>query len=73
VIRRLRDEGVRIARRLATPLFWYYAITIVIPIANGAASNRDFAEHALVVLVLPVALVLALGGVTTLWRPRRHS
>ena len=42
----------------ATPLLWYYAIAIVVPLLNGAAS-RDalFFEHTAFVLLVPVVLV----------------
>ena len=42
----------------ATPLLWYYAIAVVVPLLNGAAS-RDalFFEHTAFVLLVPVVLV----------------
>ena len=42
----------------ATPLLWYSAIAIVVPLLNGAAS-RDalFLEHTAFVLLVPVVLV----------------
>jgi hypothetical protein len=47
-------------RRTALPLASYYAVTLAIPLANGAARAGNFAEHALVVLVVPlVAIILA--------------
>ena len=51
----------RTFRRAAPPLAWYYAITLALPLANGAAhASAAFAEHALIVLILPpVLLVLA--------------
>jgi hypothetical protein len=47
-------------RRTALPLVSYYAVTLALPVANGAArAGHAFAEHALVVLVVPpVAIVL---------------
>ena len=46
-------------RRMARPLTWYYAITLAIPIANGAAkAGATFVEHALVVLIFPPILIL---------------
>ena len=49
----------RAFRRAAPPLAWYYAITLVLPIAHGAAqAGAAFGEHALVVLVLPPALIV---------------
>ena len=50
----------RAFRRTAVPLVAYYAVTLAIPLANGAAQSGAFAEHALAVLVVPpVAIVLA--------------
>jgi exosortase K len=47
-------------RSIATPLVCYYAITIAIPLANGALDNRAaFTEHASFVLILPLALLAA--------------
>ena len=45
--------------RTAVPLAAYYAVTLVVPLANGAAhSGGAFAKHALVVLAVPPVLVL---------------
>jgi hypothetical protein len=47
-------------RRTALPLVCYYAVTLAVPLANGAALSRAFVEHSLVVLVVPpVVIVLA--------------
>jgi hypothetical protein len=50
-------------RRAAVPLAAYYAVTLALPLANGAAqSGARFAAHASLVLVVPpVAIVLACG------------
>jgi hypothetical protein len=48
----------RAFRRAAVPLFFYYAIALVVPLANGAASGSGFEEHALVLLTLPPVLVI---------------
>jgi hypothetical protein len=46
----------------AVPLAAYYAVTLALPIANGAArSGMVFVKHALVVLIVPL-LAVALGG-----------
>ena len=51
-------------RRAALPLGCYYTVTLLMPLANGAAhSGGAFVHHALVVLVVPPALILA-GGLT---------
>jgi hypothetical protein len=50
-------------RRTALPLASYYAITLGIPIANGATlSDAAFVRHAAVVLIVP-AVAVALVGV----------
>ena len=47
-------------RRTALPLASYYAVTLAVPLANGAAQSGAFVEHALAVLVVPpVAIILA--------------
>jgi len=55
--------GTRVAhafRRTALPLASYYAVTLAVPLANGAAQSGAFVEHALAVLVVPpVAIILA--------------
>jgi hypothetical protein len=50
-------------RRTALPLAAYYAVTLALPLANGAAqSGAAFVQHALVVLAVPpIAIVLACG------------
>jgi hypothetical protein len=49
-------------RHVATPLMWYYAVTLALPLANGAAqAGAVFVEHALVVLVFPLVLVVIVG------------
>jgi hypothetical protein len=46
-------------RRTALPLAAYYAITLALPLANGAArSGVAFIAHALVVLVVPPAIIM---------------
>jgi hypothetical protein len=43
--------------RFAVPLAAYYAVTLVLPLANGAGSNDAFAKHAGVVLVIPPVMI----------------
>lgn len=51
--------AARAFRHAALPLAWYYAVTLALPIANGAAQAvADFAEHALAVLVVPPVLIV---------------
>jgi hypothetical protein len=50
---------VRAFTRAAPPLASYYAVTLVLPLANGAArTGGAFVEHALTVLVLPPVLII---------------
>jgi hypothetical protein len=43
----------------ALPLAAYYAVTLAIPLANGAASSgAPFLDHALVVLVVPAVMII---------------
>jgi hypothetical protein len=56
---RTREGRVaRAFRRTALPLCSYYAITLVVPVANGAVLSGAFVRHALVVLVAPPAAIL---------------
>ena len=53
-------RAVHAFRRVSLPLASYYAVTLALPLANGAALSGAFMEHALVVLVVPpVAIMLA--------------
>lgn len=64
-------QGVRHA---ALPLAWYYAVTLALPIANGAAQAvTAFAEHALAVLVLPPALIVLVCAAREIGRQIRRS
>ena len=45
-------------RRVALPLASYYAITLALPLANGAAPSGAFMGHALVVLVVPPTAII---------------
>jgi hypothetical protein len=49
-------------RRASVPLAAYYAVTLVLPLANGAArSGTAFVKHAFVVILIPL-LAVALGA-----------
>ena len=55
----IRAAIVRAFRRAAPPLASYYAVTLALPLANGAAwPGTAFVEHALVVLVVPPFLIV---------------
>lgn len=51
-------------RKLVVPIAVYVAVTLILPIANGAAGRADFARHAALVLVgcAAVVAVAAIGG-----------
>ena len=54
-------------RRTALPLPAYYAVTLALPLANGAVrSEAAFFEHALVVLVVPPSLIVLTCAVQTI-------
>ena len=53
---------VRGFRRAALPLASYYAVTLVLPLANGAAFSDGFAVHAPVVLLVPLAIVVLISA-----------
>jgi hypothetical protein len=55
-------RAARAFRRAALPLGAYYAVTLAVPVANGAARADAFLEHALVVLVVPLILILVACG-----------
>ena len=51
---------IRAFRRTALPLACYYAVTLGLPLANGAGrSGAVFVEHAVFVLCVPVIAILA--------------
>lgn len=59
MIRTLWSAVARAFRRTAVPLAAYYTVTLALPLANGAArSGSAFIQHALVVLVVPPAIVV---------------
>lgn len=41
-------------RRLVIPLASYLAVTIVVPVLNGAPLDRGFLEHAILAIGLPL-------------------
>ena len=54
--------------RLLLPLAAYYGVTVVIPLANGAAqSGAAFVQHTLVVLVVPLVVVVLAGSGAYVW------
>jgi hypothetical protein len=58
---------------LLVPIVAYLAITLVLPVANGAAGREDFARHASLVLgacVVAVAITLAFNALIDVLRRR---
>ncbi len=56
-------------RWMAVPIAVYLVITLVLPIANGAAGRTDFAHHAMWVLLgctLVIGSIAVVGGVIEL-------
>ena len=47
--------------KLGVPLLSYVAVTIVVPILNGAPLDWAFAEHVALAAGLPFAIAIALG------------
>ena len=61
----IRSSLANAFRRAALPLGWYYAVTIALPLANGAAQSSGFVKHGLIVLLVPpVAIALACAACT---------
>ena len=48
------------------PLLIYYAMTLGLPLVNGAYGQRSFWEHAVFVVLAPVAIVLLIGSLGNL-------
>jgi hypothetical protein len=64
---------VQAFRRVAPPLVCYYAVTLALPVANGAAqAGTAFVEHALVVIVFPPVLIVLAGAICGIVRRRRR-
>jgi hypothetical protein len=71
-----RTPWVRLApafRRTALPLASYYAVTLALPLANGAAQADAFLGHALVVLVVPPFAIAVACAVDTIGRALRGA
>jgi hypothetical protein len=63
----MKAPVARALRGASTPLLWYYAIAVVVPLLNGAASRDTlFVEHTAFVLLVPVVLVTVVGLLTGL-------
>ena len=54
---------------MALPLASYYAVTLALPLANGAArTGAVFVEHALVVLVVPLVVIVLACAMHAAWQ-----
>jgi uncharacterized membrane-anchored protein len=60
----VRHVDRRVEDGLTIPLISYYALTLAIPLANGAAGGSNFLEHAAFVLAVPLVVV----GILAVWR-----
>ena len=59
-----RSSVVHAFGRTALPMAAYYAVTLVLPLVNGAGrSGTAFVQHALVVLAVPPILVLLICAI----------
>jgi exosortase K len=73
-----REVG-RVARRFSLlrasffPVLIYYLMTLGLPLANGAYGQRSFWEHAVFVVLAPIAIVLLIGGLEAASRRMRRS
>ncbi len=57
-------------RRLVIPLASYLAVTIVVPVLNGAPLDRAFLEHAILAIALPLIITRMLCALA---RARLHA
>ena len=58
-----RSDIAAALRRAAVPLAAYYAVTLALPLANGAAfADARFAVHAVMVLAVPPAAIVLVWG-----------
>jgi len=55
------------------PLLVYYVTTLGIPLINGAFRQRDFWEHSLFVLLIPLVFILPFAGFTFMRRARANK
>ena len=51
-----------VLRACVFPLVIYYAVTLALPLANGAYRHSSFWEHSLFVVLAPVAIVILVSG-----------
>ncbi|MEO8841513.1 MAG: exosortase K [Kofleriaceae bacterium] len=71
--RRLDDKTIHNARWLAVPIAAYLLITLLMPLAHGAAGRADFAVHAMWVLAGCLVVGLGLAGWSRLANNRTSS
>jgi exosortase K len=55
-----------VLRAFVFPLLIYYAVTLGLPLANGAYRQTGFWEHSMFVVLAPVAIVILVSGVGNL-------
>ncbi len=59
-------------KRLTIPLASYLAVTIVVPILNGAPTDAPFLEHTALAITLPLIIIGTLSPLVT-YRNREVS
>jgi hypothetical protein len=59
-------------RSILLPLTTYLAITLGVPLANGAAARREFWHHATEIVVVTAVLV-ALRSLVKAWPPSEST
>lgn len=60
----------KLVQTFAAPMFWYFAIVLGIPLLNGACINngKAFAEYALTMAAVCLAVILLLCLVSGIWK-----
>ena len=59
--RRGESRPLSLLRACVFPLIVYYAVTLGLPLANGAYRQRGFLEHSVFVLLAPMVVIVFIG------------
>lgn len=56
----------KIIKKLIRPFYWYFLITLIVPLVNNGSKWNDnvFIEHAVFVIIVPIVVV---AGFYFLW------
>ena len=74
--RRTESRPLSLLRDCGFPLTIYYAVTLGLPLANGAYRQTDFWEHSVFVLLAPMVVILSislLANLTKKFHPTRRK